>query len=188
MQLGFYFDQSRCIGCYTCVVACKDWHDVDAGPANWVRIRTIEKGKFPDLSVSFLFTTCFHCSNLPCVKACPVKAITKRENGIVLVNTETCLGGETCKFACRMVCPYGAPQFSSKPNAHMQKCDLCLDRWEIKKKPICVDSCPVRALDAGPLDELQAKYGDMQEAEGFSRRRKIMSSIIFKGKLERRPT
>lgn len=184
MPIGFYFDQSRCIGCYTCVVACKDWHDVEAGPASWVRIRTIEKGKFPDLSVSFLFTTCFHCSNPSCVRACPVNAITKRDDGIVFVNTQTCLGGEACRFVCQRVCPYNAPQFGSKLNATMQKCDLCLDRWENKKKPICVDSCPVRALDAGSLDELKAKYGDMREAEGFSWRKKLMPSIIFKRKLE----
>jgi anaerobic dimethyl sulfoxide reductase subunit B (iron-sulfur subunit) len=38
MQLAFYFDQTRCTGCYTCAVACKDWHDVPAGPASWMRV------------------------------------------------------------------------------------------------------------------------------------------------------
>jgi anaerobic dimethyl sulfoxide reductase subunit B (iron-sulfur subunit) len=38
MQLAFYFDQTRCTGCYTCVVACKDWHDIPAGPASWMLI------------------------------------------------------------------------------------------------------------------------------------------------------
>jgi len=42
MQLGFYFDQTRCVGCLTCVVACKDWHDIPAGPANWVEGECIE--------------------------------------------------------------------------------------------------------------------------------------------------
>ena len=48
-QLGYYFDQTRCTGCYTCTVACKDWHDIPAGPANWLRVATILKGKFPNL-------------------------------------------------------------------------------------------------------------------------------------------
>ncbi len=76
MRLGFYFDQSRCSGCDTCVVACKDWHDVAAGPASWIKIETIEKGRFPDLSVSFLFTTCFHCADAPCIRVCPVDAMS----------------------------------------------------------------------------------------------------------------
>ena len=44
MQMGFYFDQTLCTGCYTCIVACKDWHDVPAGPASWMRLKTVEKG------------------------------------------------------------------------------------------------------------------------------------------------
>jgi len=51
MQMGFYFDQTRCTGCFTCVVACKDWHDVPPGPASWMRVTTVEKGKYPDLFV-----------------------------------------------------------------------------------------------------------------------------------------
>ena len=54
MQMGFYFDQTRCTGCYACVVACKDWHDVPAGPASWRKVATIEEGNFPDLFVAFL--------------------------------------------------------------------------------------------------------------------------------------
>ena len=52
-QIGFYFDQTRCTGCYTCSVACKDWYDTDAGPENWMRIIPIEKGKFPNLSLAY---------------------------------------------------------------------------------------------------------------------------------------
>ena len=73
MQLGFYFDQTRCTGCDTCVVACKDWHDVPAGPASWIRIKENLKGEYPDLSVSYLFLTCFHCSSPICAHACPVR-------------------------------------------------------------------------------------------------------------------
>ncbi len=46
MQLGFYFDQTRCCSCYTCIVACKDWNDVSAGPVSWRRVITVEKGDF----------------------------------------------------------------------------------------------------------------------------------------------
>ncbi|MHA1105404.1 MAG: hypothetical protein ACTSPN_06740 [Promethearchaeota archaeon] len=50
-QMGFYIDQSRCIGCFTCSIACKDWHDITAASVNWMRIIQIEEGKFPNLSL-----------------------------------------------------------------------------------------------------------------------------------------
>ena len=182
MQLGVYFDQTRCTGCYTCIVACKDWNDVPAGPASWMRVTTIEKGKYPDLFVGFLAQACYHCSNPDCVPACPVDAITKREDdGVVVVDREACLGMDKCN-ACLEACPYRSPQFGEEANAKMQKCDLCLDRWAEGKKPICVDGCPMRALDAGPMDEMKEKYGPIQETEGFSFVAKTGPSVVFKPK------
>ena len=87
MQVGFYFDQTRCPGCYTCVVACKDWHDVPEGPASWRRLVTIEEGEFPDLFVAFLTTSCYHCAQPACAAACPVEALS--EDGI---NKMQCMG------------------------------------------------------------------------------------------------
>lgn len=178
MQMGFYFKQSRCTGCDTCVVACKDWHDVPAGPASWVRVRTIEKGKYPNVSVAFMFLTCYHCEEPPCIPACPVGAITKREeDGAVVVDRETCLGKDSCEL-CLEACPYDAPQFGAEENAKMQKCDFCLDRLAENKPPICVAGCPLRALDSGPLEELKAKYGDGKEAEGFIYSSELKPSLI----------
>ena len=183
MQYGFYFDQNRCTGCFTCVIACQDWHDVPAGPASWLRIKTVEKGKYPDLFVAFLAMTCYHCHEPACVTACPVGAITKNEtNGIVTVDEQTCLGKD-CKL-CLKSCPYDAPQFGLESNAKMQKCDLCLDRWSNGKKPVCVDSCPTFALDAGPLDELKAKYSSVRDAEGFVYFENILPSVIFRPKAD----
>ncbi len=184
MQVGFYFDQTRCIGCFTCVVACKDWNDVAAGPASWKRLITVEKGQYPDLSVAFLSTACYHCLEPTCASACPVNAITKRElDGIVVVDRETCLGRDNCDM-CRQACPYDAPQFGAEENAKMQKCHFCLDRLEENKKPACVDACPTLALDAGPIEELRAKYGDVREAEGFVYSEELVPSIVFKPKKE----
>jgi NADPH-dependent glutamate synthase beta subunit-like oxidoreductase len=83
---------------------------------------------------------------------------------------------------CLEVCPYHAPQFGSEQNSKMQKCNLCVDRWSENKKPICVEACPTRAMDAGPLDELRSKYGDVKEAEGFAYCGSISPSIRFKPK------
>jgi anaerobic dimethyl sulfoxide reductase subunit B len=182
MQYGIYINEERCMGCFACVVACKDWHDVPAGPASWIRIKTIEKGRYPNLFVAFLPLTCNHCLNPACVSVCPVNAITKRaEDGIVTVDRETCLGKDQCGL-CLQACPYGAPQFGVEENARMQKCDLCLDRLREGKKPICVISCPMQAIDTGPIDELRAKYGDVRETESFTYSEELAPAVIFKPK------
>lgn len=182
MQLGFYFNQTRCVGCYTCSVACKDWHDTPAGGANWMKVTCLEEGTFPNVFVSYLVRPCYHCENPPCVECCPVEAITKRkQDGIVVVDRDICLGKTACGN-CANVCPYGAPQFGLEEDAKMQKCDLCFERWEEGKKPICVEGCPLRALDAGPLDELKKKYGESREAAGFFYHPASNASIIMKGK------
>jgi anaerobic dimethyl sulfoxide reductase subunit B (iron-sulfur subunit) len=113
MQLSIYFDQSRCTGCHTCVVACKDWHDVPAGPASWIRVIAIEEGKYPEPFLAYLLAQCYHCAKPACMSACPMNAISKSEqNGIVTVNRERCLGKDSCEL-CLEACPYHAPQFGS---------------------------------------------------------------------------
>jgi len=185
MEIGFYFDQQRCTRCFTCIVACKDWNDVPPGPASWGRVITMEKGKYPNLLVAFISIACFHCKKPTCVYACPANAISKREwDSIVVVGREACLGKENC-LLCLQVCPYDSPQFGAEENTYMQKCHLCLDRLMENKKPVCIDVCPMRALDAGPMGELRAKYGDIREAEGFVCSEKLGPSIVFRPKRDR---
>ncbi len=182
MQMGFLFDQTRCSGCLTCIIACKDWNDVGAGPASWRRVITIEKGKYPDLFVAFLSTACYHCMEPACISACPSGAITKREHdGVVIVIQETCLGKDSCAL-CLEACPYNATQFGAEKNAKMQMCNFCFDRLEVGKMPACVDACPMRALDTGPIEQLRAKYGDSRVAEGFTYYQELAPSIFFKPK------
>jgi anaerobic dimethyl sulfoxide reductase subunit B (iron-sulfur subunit) len=165
-QMAFYFDQSRCMGCHTCTVACKDWNDVQPGQSNWRRLETKEQGTFPNVEVFNLVMSCNHCANPACTAACPVGAIYKRkEDGIVVVNRDLCQDIRACAVAC----PYGAPQFGddkSEPvkkdswavDHPMQKCTFCWDRLDDGLAPACVASCPQRALDYGTADEINAKY------------------------------
>ena len=97
MQTGFYFDQTRCTGCHACAIACKDWHDIPAGPARWMRVNYREEGDFPRLFVSHVASLCYHCAEPVCAYICPNEAVTKRENdGIVVVDREKCRGEVTC--------------------------------------------------------------------------------------------
>jgi len=118
-----------------------------------------------------------------CTTACPVGAITKRDgDGIVLVDNQVCVGNEECDEKCLKACPYDAPQFGPEKGARMGKCNFCLDRFEEGKLPDCIESCPVRALDAGPLPELEKKYGKSREAEGFKYSKRTKPSVVMRPK------
>jgi len=184
MQVGFYFDQTRCTGCGACQVACKDWHDIPAGPEKWMRIHYLEKGASASIYVGYVAMPCYQCAEPVCMPACPVDAISKRlEDGIVIVDRDACIGNEACDVKCQKACPYDAPQFGPQQGAKMAKCDFCLERWQENKLPVCVESCPTRALDAGTMDELKATYGDINEAEGFKYSTRTKPAVVFKPKL-----
>ena len=186
MQIGFYFDQTRCTGCGACRVACKDWHDLPAGPINWMRVLYREEGKFPEVFVSHLVAPCYHCEKPVCAPACPVTAIVKRQtDGIVVVDSQLCLGNVECDVKCLKACPYQVPQFAETAGAKMSKCNFCLDRWIEGRLPVCVDACPTRALDAGPLEEVRARHGDSREADGFAYSDRTRPAIVFRPKLKR---
>ncbi len=156
MQLAFYFDQTRCTGCHTCVVACKDWHDLPAELVNWRRVTTHEAGKFPNVRVSHVSVSCSHCAHSACIQACPEEAIYKRaHDGVVLIDSDKCTGCRVCEDAC----PYGAIQFRDAGNAKAEKCNFCVDRLANGEAPVCVAACPMRALDFGDLGELSRRPG-----------------------------
>ena len=164
-QYGFYFDQGRCYGCKACTVACKDWNDIEPGPEKWMSVYMWEKDRFPHTSIGILAFSCGHCDNAVCMSACDHGAIFKEEKyGAVLVDQDLCEGDRNCFQAC----PYGAPKFASdEPGTKMSKCTMCVDRLAEGMQPACTMSCPLRAFDFGPLDELIGKYGDVRYCEGM---------------------
>ena len=168
-QLAFYMDVSTCMGCKTCQVACKDKHNLPVGVL-WRRIIEYAGGSWvskdeimvPDnLYAYYIPVSCNHCEKPACVEACPTGAIYKRdEDGLVLVRYSECTNCRTCEDAC----PYHVPQFH--PNLEcMTKCTLCDDLLSKGEKPVCVEACPVRALDLGELDDLREKYGKVCSIE-----------------------
>ncbi|MEI6126938.1 MAG: 4Fe-4S dicluster domain-containing protein [Pseudomonadota bacterium] len=180
MQIGFYFDQMRCTGCYACSIACRDWHDIQDGSVHWRKIVPCERGTYPGVYLSYVSLSCNHCEHPACAKACPAEAIAKREqDGIMVVDRQQCRGGEQCGL-CKEACPYGIPQFSREQDNKMQMCTFCIDRLAEGKKPVCVDACPMRALDAGPMDGLRKHYGASNQADGFTYAAETNPSIIIK--------
>jgi len=86
-----------------------------------------------------------------------------------------------------MACPYGAPQYNAA-KGHMTKCDGCHSRVAEGKKPICVESCPLRALDFAPIDELRKKYGTLDAVAPLPSGRFTRPNIVIKPNANSRPT
>lgn len=138
---GVSFIQDNCIQCHGCEVACKSWRCVELG-ARWRRVEHIWKGSYPGVKNVSASVACMHCVAPACVEACPEGAITKRDgDGVVVIDSETCTGCETCREAC----PFDVPQFGR--DGKMQKCDMCVDEIDYSAEtPPCVRTCPTQAL------------------------------------------
>jgi anaerobic dimethyl sulfoxide reductase subunit B (iron-sulfur subunit) len=163
-QYAFYFDSDACSGCKACQVACKDKHDLPVGIL-WRRVYEVSGGDWLRVGAAWINTVfayslsmaCNHCARPICVEVCPAHAISRRPDGIVLIDERRCLG---CRY-CAWACPYGSPQYDTR-RGRMTKCTFCVDELEQGKPPACVAACPLRALDFGDLAELQARYGSAQ--------------------------
>jgi molybdopterin-containing oxidoreductase family iron-sulfur binding subunit len=153
-RLGMVVDQNKCIGCWTCAVACKQQQNVGIG-LYWLRVLTVG-----------------HCDNPPCVKACPTQATYKMPNGIVNVNYDRCIG---CRY-CMVACPYDNRVFNwrtpvQEPPASVtvvgetparvkgvvEKCTFCVERTTDGLLPRCVVACPTGARIFGDLDDPESE-------------------------------
>ena len=154
MSMGFYFDTNRCIGCCTCMIACKGKNELEPG-TNFRTVAHYEIGTYPDATVTHMSLSCQHYENPACLAACATGAIYKNEDGVVLIDAEMCDG---CG-ACVEICPYGAPAIVPE-TGKAGKCDSCVALRAKGQQPACVEACLTRCLDFGNMDELTAKYGD----------------------------
>ncbi len=147
MRYGFAIDQRTCIGCHACTVACKTEHQVPVGQfRTWVKY--IDKGAWPSSTRSFGVLRCNHCTDAPCVKICPTKALFKRDDGIVDFDRDRCIG---CK-SCMQGCPYDAIYIDEDTHT-AAKCNYCAHRVDDGLEPACVVVCPTHSIWAGDLDD-----------------------------------
>jgi anaerobic dimethyl sulfoxide reductase subunit B (iron-sulfur subunit) len=157
-RYGFYFNSEACTGCKACQIACKTKHDLPVGVL-WRRVVEVSGGEWVKRGEAwinntftyFLSIACMHCELPICAEVCPTRAINQREDGIVLIDYDRCMGCHYCEWAC----PYGALQFSEAAGV-MTKCDFCYDAVNQGKLPACVSACQMRVLEFGEIDKLRS--------------------------------
>ena len=96
---GMVVDLRRCIGCFSCVITCKQDHFLPP-EMFWNRLLTGEIGAYPQVTKQVYPVLCNHCREAPCVAVCPSGASRKREDGIVVIDADKCAGCTYCVIAC----------------------------------------------------------------------------------------
>lgn len=150
-QYGFLVDTRNCVNCQKCVAACRKANNTpDSTPARReVRLFESHFG-----AKAYLSYGCMHCEKPACAEVCPAGAISKRADGIVVVDSERCIG---CKY-CYQACPFSVPHYTKDG---MDKCDCCLGAGVAPgDEPNCAAACMFGALHYGRLDDLQSSCGN----------------------------
>lgn len=184
-QYGMLIDVRRCIGCTSCQVTCKMENGVPIGGFR-SRVEIQEDGEYPAAKRYFLSKFCNQCDDAPCIQACPVKGATyKREDGIVMVNRDLCIGCGQCVPGC----PYGArylhpylpiknnpkpyvkdvPGLAKTPVKNLRvvdKCDFCSARLEAgQEETACARSCFGKAIVFGDLADPNSRISKLLASE-----------------------
>lgn len=150
------FDEFSCWGCKSCEAACR----LENKPPNGIKLlEIIEDGpRIVDGKPFFTYRArvCRHCDDPPCVEVCPVNAITKREDGIVILNSDECSGCGSCAEAC----PYDAVSIDNETGV-AYKCNLCSFRVDNGLYPACADNiCLAHCVyfgDKGQIEKMIAE-------------------------------
>lgn len=182
MLYGMVIDLKRCVGCTACMIACRAENFTPAG-IFLTKVLKGEKGVYPAARMTFLPLQCMHCKNPPCVRVCPVGATQQREDGIVVIDQQRCIG---CRY-CMQACPYGMRSFLATKAEYypgcnftpyevvggekyavgtVAKCNLCLHRLERGLEPACVAVCPAQARRVGDLADPKSEINRLIAERG----------------------
>ena len=190
---GMTIDVNRCVGCQTCTVACKHENDTVPG-VQWRKVLDVEVGKYPDVERLFMVVGCQHCAEPSCVPVCPTGATKQREDGLVTMDYDLCIGCGSCAVAC----PYQARTIvHDKPTyfgvttpqethvAHdervgvAQKCTFCIDRVDDGLEagltpgedplatPACASSCISQAIKFGDFNNPESEISKLTASRDF---------------------
>ncbi len=180
-QWAMVINQSKCTGCEQCSLACNANNDIN--PAmRWNKV--LKDGTVKGNQV-YVPRPCMQCENAPCVEVCPVGASYYRDDGIVMMDYEKCIG---CRY-CQVACPYdarvfnwesfegenpyvpewGDPEVERRPRGVPEKCSFCYQRIDRGLElglvpgedpaatPVCVVACPTGARIFGDLNDPNSK-------------------------------
>jgi Fe-S-cluster-containing dehydrogenase component len=199
-QWGMVINLDTCIGCEYCQRACSATNDVAPDvPWNIVEEQQSTSGR------SYFFTRpCLHCQHAPCVEVCPVQATYVREDGVVVMDYDRCIG---CRY-CMVACPYdarrfnwgerddsnafvptwGIPEVERRPRGVVEKCTFCVHRIDSglaaglvpgvdpEATPACVNICPVGARTFGDLQDPDSAVSRLIENQATLRLREELGT------------
>ena len=194
-------DLSKCKNARKCMKACQSAHQLKL-EQHHINVLEIDD---PDSGSSyFMPKLCNHCDNPPCVSVCPVDATFKRQDGLVLIDNERCIG---CRF-CIAACPYSARSFNwSEPKdaekyknqiydveknvpqkkGTVTKCVFSADRLREGKLPSCASACPNGVYYFGDENEDLVTNGTTKETVRLSKLLKNHSAYSLMPELGTKP-
>lgn len=176
-------DLSRCRNARQCMKACQTAHNLHPEQHH---INVLEMQESEKTAPYYMPKPCMHCDNSPCTAVCPVNATFKRQDGIVLIDNERCIG---CRF-CIAACPYSARMFhwkepNNKPEdlaktydvelnvpqkkGTITKCLFSADRCRTGDLPYCVSACPNGVYYFGDENEDAVTNGTTKETVSLSK-------------------
>lgn len=176
-------DLSKCRNARACMAACQSAHQLKPEQHH---INTLRMQDAEHTQPYFMPKPCYHCDNPPCTKVCPVDATYKRQDGIVLIDNERCIG---CRF-CIAACPYSARMFNwldprdkekyedqvydvelnvPQKKGTITKCLFSADRLRKGELPYCASACPNGVFWFGDMHEDAITNGTTKETTRFTK-------------------
>jgi Fe-S-cluster-containing dehydrogenase component len=197
---GMVIDLKKCIGCEYCIYACQAINDVP-DDMRW-NVYLIDKTE--DGNTFHMTRPCLHCNDAPCVHVCPVVATYVRDDGIVIMDYDRCIG---CRY-CQVACPYDARTFNweartessgyqedwgeaeveQRSRGVVEKCTFCVHRIDRglaeglmpgvdrPATPACVNICPVQARVFGDLNDPNSPISQVIDANPTFRLREELGA------------
>jgi Fe-S-cluster-containing dehydrogenase component len=159
-------------------VACKSENIVPLGNfRTWVKYT--EQGTFPEVRREYAVLRCNQCTEAPCVTICPVRALERRDDGIVDVDPAACIG---CK-ACMQGCPYDA-LYLNESKGTAEKCHFCAHRTEMGLAPACAVICPTEAIVPGDFDDPESAVSKLKAEHQLEARKEEAATepnVFYRG-------